>query len=220
MSESDEIRAKHLEELLQGVFGDLNITQDQRESLSLYLRVIKNKDVPTFLHSIRVGLLSVDIADYYNFDKRAFIYAGLLHDLGKCVIDSGLLKTKEPFTEEDRKKMEVHPEIGFNMLSGIHDFAANILVRHHLFQARPYPREIPSPRKTFAEEALEKVGPYARFIAIADFYDAITSREYINGLKEINTESDIKKVALEWKPADFLTIAHLIDKGVLNGRYK
>ncbi|MDP2598964.1 MAG: hypothetical protein Q8P49_03985 [Candidatus Liptonbacteria bacterium] len=61
------------------------------------------------------------------------------------------------------------------MLHGIHEWTAHIIVRHHRFGPDPYPELPPLPDYLVAKEEL--INTYARLLALADYYDAITHRD-------------------------------------------
>ena len=51
-----------LEDELEGVFIELGVSTENRESVSNYLSILKAKDQASYEHSIRVGLLGERIA--------------------------------------------------------------------------------------------------------------------------------------------------------------
>ncbi len=210
-----------LENLLEQAFDDLQIKPDQRESLKTYLTIIRNRDEATYKHCLRVGLLSRDIADYYGLDAKALLYAGLMHDVGKVLVDGDTLRKKENFTAEDYEKVKSHALVGHALLAGIHEFTAAIIVRHHRYQPNPYPAELPKPKAKFSPATMQLIDMYARLLSVADFYDAAISRDNSKFGGQINSENTekIKELFRQHKPDDFATAEDLLRGGILNSSY-
>lgn len=209
-----------LENKLQQAFDALDIKPDQRESLQTYLAIIKKRDEATYQHCLRVGLLARDAADYYGLDAKALLYAGLLHDLGKAAVDGDVLRKRQGFTEKDFEKVKSHPMAGHDLLAGIHEFTAAIIVRHHRYQAKPYPEILPQPKAKFSEETMNQIEMYARLLSVVDFYDAAITRDNEKFGGRVNANAvNIKELFRQHKPDDFETAKELIDCGVLNNSY-
>ena len=116
------------------------------------------------------------------------MYVGILHDIGKIAIDPEILTKKGEFTKEDRDKIKEHVMAGYKMLAGRNDFTADVIVRHHLFSADPYPANVPEFRKEYSSETKETINKMARVLALVDFYDALTTRNneaYAGNKKEV-----------------------------------
>ncbi len=152
------------------------ISDEHQQAIRAYLEILGRRDENTMRHSIRVGISNARITEYVGLDAKAGPWAGLLHDIGKALVDTGLLNKKERFTEEDYKHMEPHVINGWNMLQGIFDWTAQIIVRHHRYGKRPYPALLPSPSPDYAEGTDAKFERYARLLALADYYDALMYR--------------------------------------------
>ena len=92
----------------------------------------------------------------------------LLHDIGKIAVPHNLLQKKGPLTWHERRMMEVHPQIGFELLSEFPQLtgAAEIAYGHHeRFDGSGYPRGLRG----------EQIPYTARIFAVVDTFDAITS---------------------------------------------
>jgi response regulator RpfG family c-di-GMP phosphodiesterase len=104
------------------------------------------------------------------------LWAGLLHDVGKAQIPVTLLEKITGFSSADREAMEPHVEFGWKLLQEVHDHTAHIIVRHHRHGKRPYPETLPplpeylQPRRDIVEDA-------SRLLALADYYDALMTRQ-------------------------------------------
>lgn len=189
-----------LDQKLEEYFMDLEISEDQQDSLRLYLGLLKNKDIPTWEHSIRVGLKGVEVAEFTHImDPRALFYSGLLHDVGKCLTDDSSLKKTEGFDEKDMQEIKKHPLDGYRLLKGIHDFAARVLLYHHYFSGEGYPKRIPPTDIDFSKGTEVNILFYARVLSLIDFYDAMMNREnskFGDTPKKMSREKG-KKIILE-----------------------
>lgn len=165
-----------LEEELDAMFAGLGTTGENRELINNYLRILKIKDQATYEHSVRVGLLSVKIARHMHLDPKALLFAGTLHDIGKILIMPETLKKTAGFNEQDMELIRKHPEYTYNLLRGIHEFSAEVALRHHRFQENGYPRRLPKSKIPFSANTQIMIDFFARILSLADFYDAITSR--------------------------------------------
>jgi response regulator RpfG family c-di-GMP phosphodiesterase len=167
-----------LDQKLEESFRDLDISRGQQDSLRLYLGLLHRKDIPTWEHSIRVGLKGVEVAEFTRImDPKAMFYSGLLHDIGKCLTDDESLKKTEGFGPKDMQELRRHPKDGYRLLKGVHDFAAEILVRHHYFPESGYPKRLPSADIDFSKGTEVNIFFYARVLALIDFHDAMMNRE-------------------------------------------
>jgi polar amino acid transport system substrate-binding protein len=155
------------------------IIPGNQDDIRAYLTILKNRDEKTYEHSIRVGILASKMAIYYakpGVNSRMMLWAGCLHDIGKTLIAPELLAKKEGFTAEDKAAMEPHVIYGYEMLQGVHDFTAAIIVQHHTFGAQPYPKFVP-PMPGYMGPYATIINRAARLLALADYYDALMHRD-------------------------------------------
>ena len=88
-------------------------------------------------HSERVGYYSREFAKVLGFpqDEISQMYlAGLHHDIGRINISPQLLqKNENTLTKSERIEIKRHPEIGYNILSSVPDYAfiAQAVLHHH-----------------------------------------------------------------------------------------
>ncbi len=120
-------------------------------------------------HSQKVGRLSGLLAKEFglkNDDVKKAIAVGELHDLGKVALDPGILKKKTSFTEDELSEFRRHPDIGFNIMLSIAEYAAladSILAHHENWDGSGYPNEL-----------MESDIPiFARIVSITDAYDTM-----------------------------------------------
>ena len=166
-----------LEQSLQDTFSTLDIAEEQQISIRTYLQLIKNKDEATYRHSIRVGLKGVEVASQFGIEPKVLLYAGLLHDVGKALTDSSSLKKTEGFNSKDKAELSKHPIDGYKLLVGVHDFTAEIILRHHQYGDTAYPKRLPKSNLDFSNGNGVMIDFYSRLLSLVDFYDAIYSRD-------------------------------------------
>jgi putative nucleotidyltransferase with HDIG domain len=170
-----------LEEQLARAYETYGLPEGRQESVAGCLGQILAKDPSTYAHSIRVGLLAGDIAHYIHSDAATALCAGLVHDIGKTRIPDQVMQnaSHHRFSAQDKQIMKDHALHSYVILMKLDDALpdmADIAVRHHLYQSNPYP--IPTPRYVRKRTAGERlaIGQIARIIALADGYDAGTTR--------------------------------------------
>jgi putative nucleotidyltransferase with HDIG domain len=175
------------------------ISSAHQLEIRTYLAILRNQDEKTYEHSVRVGALSSQIAVFINqpgISSRMLLWAGLLHDIGKCRVSAELLRKKERFSEEDRAAIEPHVLYGWEMLNRVHDYTAHIIVRHHRYGVNPYPSILP-PIPEHLQASAHIISTAARMLALADFYDALMNRDNDrNGSKPLSLD-DKKKLFIQ-----------------------
>jgi putative nucleotidyltransferase with HDIG domain len=142
--------------------------------LSALLRTLDLRDRMTARHSAAVARYSREIAVKAGLsvaDQELVHSAGLLHDIGKFVLPDSILKSsRRALTEADWEQIKTHPLEGAKIVSQIDGYAPIgdvILAHHERMDGSGYPRGL----------AGEEIPQLARIIAVADTYDAMTSRD-------------------------------------------
>lgn len=205
------------EQILDEALENESIAPEHWDDIKHYLSILKNRDLKTYEHSIRVGILASKIAIYAakaGISAKMLLWAGLLHDIGKALVPPNVLCKTANFTDEDFAAMEPHVKYGWDMLNQVHDWTAHIIVRHHRFGAHPYPKELP-PLPEYLKDKEDMINMAARLLAMADYYDALTNRNNDkNGAKPL-TPSQKRDIYLK-DNADQKELAELlISLGVL-----
>ncbi|HRI43619.1 MAG TPA: HD domain-containing protein [Fimbriimonadaceae bacterium] len=150
------------------------------------------KDPYTHGHSRRVAEYASNLARWVGMDDDFIdlVYrTGILHDVGKIGVPDAVLKKPGRLDEDERQMMERHPELGERIVSWLPHLADTLPgVRHHheRWDGRGYPDGL----------AGEQIPFVARFLAVADTYDAMTSdRPYRKGLDAGIALGEIEKNA-------------------------
>ena len=133
--------------------------------------------------------------------------AALLHDIGKVAVPHNLLQKKGPLTPHERRIMEFHPQIGFELLSGFPRLAkaAEVAHAHHeSFNGSGYPRGIRGEQIPFA----------ARIFSVADTFDAITSERPYRAAQSVELAlKEIENAAGEQLDPSLVQVFLKIDAG-------
>lgn len=172
-----------------------NKRRDQFASLSIHVvealaAAIDAKDKYTKGHSGRVAEYAREIARRYGYKKKQLdeIYMmGLLHDVGKIGIPDAVINKPGRLNDEEFDVIKTHPEIGAEILSKtaeIPRMALGAHWHHEKYDGSGYPDRL----------AGEKIPVDARIIAVADAYDAMTSRRsYRDVLPQNVVRGEIEK---------------------------
>ena len=137
-----------------------------------YMHLVKPLDDYTYSHSLNVSLMAIVIGKWMGFNEKQLdeiAVAGLLHDLGKTKVSQELLSKPGKLTPEEFDEIKKHTILGFMMVEKAMNISPDIkyaiLMHHEKIDGTGYP--------TGATES--QIPLYARIIAVADIYDAMTS---------------------------------------------
>jgi putative nucleotidyltransferase with HDIG domain len=153
--------------------GEAN-DQLERANLSFATALVATldaRDKYTAGHSAAVAIYARDIAERMGLgpeQQRLAHLAGLVHDIGKIGLPSGLLEKPGALTLEERRQMERHSEIGERILAKVDDYAEiAAIVRHHheRVDGQGYPAGLES----------DEIPLLSRIISVGDAYNAMTS---------------------------------------------
>ncbi len=170
---------------------------------------IDAKDEYTHGHSMRVAEYAQKIAMVAGKDIdfcSEIYFAGLLHDVGKIGVPNKIINKNGKLTEEEFAEIKKHPVIGKQILSSISkspylSIAANS--HHERYDGRGYPEGLKG----------DDIPEIARIIAVADAYDAMTSkRSYRDTIPQQKVREEIVKgMGYQFDPNFARIMLHLID---------
>ncbi|MDP2909066.1 MAG: HD domain-containing protein [Nanoarchaeota archaeon] len=179
-----------------------------------YLDLVREKDLPTYYHSMRVGLLSSKIARHLGLDEKTLLIAGLTHDIGKVLIEKDILQKKGVLTEKEMEKIKGHPVYSYELLKDKYRTCAEIVLRHHKYQSNSYPKEDQGADK-FSPDMRSRIEDCAKALSLADIYDALTTRVNYRLNKDRLSKEEVKSILLKEKPYISSIITDLYAKGIL-----
>jgi putative nucleotidyltransferase with HDIG domain len=111
-------------------------------------------------HSRRVSELSAQFAEVLGMTEQEIQELktmGLLHDIGKIAVNESILNKDGRLTPEEYMEIQLHPEIGYRILSTVNDMsdiADYVLSHHERWDGKGYPGELRKKKFLFSQEWL------------------------------------------------------------------
>jgi diguanylate cyclase (GGDEF)-like protein/PAS domain S-box-containing protein len=142
------------------------------KTIDVIMQTLFEKSGRESVHSKRVSEICQTIAAAMNFDSDEIDrirVAGLVHDIGKIGINESILNKTSSLSDYEWIEIKKHPEIGWRILSAAKEFtdlAKYVLNHHERWDGNGYPNGIKR----------ENIPIEARIIALADAFDAMTSK--------------------------------------------
>jgi hypothetical protein len=150
-------------------------------TMAALCQAVETKDFYTRGHSERVARGSAMIAQEVGMRSsrvEAIRYAGMLHDVGKLGVPTTVLQKSGPLTEEEFAAIQLHPMRGLEIVREIgflDEALAGIMHHHERIDGLGYPMGL----------AGDEIPEFARVIAVADAFDAMTSNRSYRGARSI-----------------------------------
>jgi putative nucleotidyltransferase with HDIG domain len=176
--QGDLIEAERLRDEAQERNAELAATNERLRrahfgAMRSLVRSIHLHDRMTARHSAAVARYARAIAraaGCSEADQQLVHTAGLLHDVGKHILDDAILKGDSKLDDDQWELVKRHPEEGariVRLLEGQEAVAEIIHAHHERIDGRGYPRGL----------AGEGIPRLSRMISIADTYDVMTARD-------------------------------------------
>tara|TARA_R110002124_G_scaffold18707_7_gene75862 strand:- start:7504 stop:8397 length:894 start_codon:yes stop_codon:yes gene_type:complete len=163
------VKSRKLTPLIKQISRSVNIDP----TIILNIALIKTKEEYSYLHSVSVCALMINLARKMGFPERQMHdigMAGFLHDVGKTAIPDSILSKPGKLDESEWNVIRSHPQQGHDILSaseGVSGIVLEVCLRHHeKMDGTGYPGGI------FAAD----LSIFTRMSSICDVYDAITSQ--------------------------------------------
>ncbi|MGV8154368.1 MAG: HD-GYP domain-containing protein [Alkaliphilus sp.] len=155
---------ENLDKILEAFGHNMNVFQ--------LMQRMEGLDDITYAHSYNVTLISYSIGQWVKLSKKQLedlTMASMLLDIGKMKVDSKILNKTEDFTNDDLVECKKHVVYSYEAVKN-YDFVSQdikqaILTHHERMDGSGYPLAIKG----------DKIPLFARIIAIADIYSALTS---------------------------------------------
>ena len=151
---------------------------------------VEAKDPYTRGHSDRVSEYAVLIGRKMGLPEdeiKTLQIGGLFHDIGKIGVPDTILQKEAKLTDDEYSQIKNHPSIGAHILGeaeAFKDIIPIVKYHHERFDGRGYPSRLSG----------EKIPLLARITAVADTFDAMTSkRSYRNALDIQYVKEEIER---------------------------
>lgn len=145
---------------------------DSDTNILTLLNSVQDKNPYMYSHPVNVAFISFVIGKWLNLEEANLIKlvcAGFLHDIGKAKIKDSLLNKSDALTIDEKEKVISHPVISYKILNKVNEFDSEVLqgvlFHHERMDGTGYPLGLKG----------EKINMFAKIIAIADTFDAITA---------------------------------------------
>lgn len=215
--------SSHLDDFVSGksaldadtlVSNALNLINGNSLHLFDMLHNLQAHDDSVYEHSTNVALISAAIGKWLNLSEQD-IYnltlSGLLHDIGKLSLPDEVLHKPGKLTDEEFEIIKSHPKKSYEFLR---DYPCDIrikeacLLHHERCDGSGYPFGITG----------NKISDYAKIVAIADVYDAMTSpRSYRSALCPFKAIEIFESEGLhKYDPKFIMTFLERIGSSYLN----
>ena len=214
------LRVRHIIDL-NHLQQDLSkeVEKKTQENADLFLHIVEAladaidaKDTYTNGHSGRVATYAREIAKRHGYShrKQKEIYMiGLLHDIGKIGIPDAIINKPARLTDEEYNTIKMHTVMGAKILKNIVEMPSLVTgarYHHERFDGRGYPDGLNQ----------SDIPEMARIIAVADAYDAMSSRRSYRGIMSQETvrEEIVKGRGTQFDPTFADIMVAMIDEDV------
>ncbi|MDR0949181.1 MAG: HD-GYP domain-containing protein, partial [Lachnospiraceae bacterium] len=141
------------------------------------LHSMRDYDDATYAHCMNVGLICNLLARWMKRSKaetEMLTVCGVLHDIGKQLVPRSIIAKPGKLTNEEFEIIKKHPILGYELLHTQNiekDISNAVLMHHERCDGSGYPLKWPGRR----------IPSSAKFVTIADVYDAMTAKRSYRG---------------------------------------
>lgn len=172
----ENVENLNADELISNI---LSLVSSENKHVNVFdmLHSMRQMDDNTYIHSMNVSLMCNILARWLRLneeDIKTATLAGMLHDIGKLKIPEKIIKKPARLTEWELGVVRTHPREGYNILMAapVSDHVKNAALMHHeRCDGSGYPLKLTG----------AQIDPFAKIVAIADVYDAMTSSRVYRG---------------------------------------
>lgn len=159
-------------EKTQGVVRTMEEMAARSTSALIQMTRLRKKDTATYLHCLSVSTLMMRVGQLLRLKEQTILelgMAGLVHDIGKLFTPSQILGKNGILTPEERRIIQSHPDVGYDILrkNGIDcELILEVCRNHHeTLDGKGYPRALKA----------EEISLAVRIGTVCDVYDALTA---------------------------------------------
>lgn len=168
----------------------------ERNQAFLELVELRDHDHYTYAHSVGVASYSIALALARGFKDQDLVnvgLAGLLHDVGKAMIDPKIINKQGPLNSDEWSQMKKHPLYGSEILSKHKDLPKIISLaaegHHENMTGTGYPKGL----------EVSKLDPLVGIISMADAYSALTTKRSYSTPRDTVTALKLMKESIPKK---------------------
>lgn len=187
-----------------------NVERLFTQTATALVNAIDAKDKYTHGHSARVAEYSKKIAELAGkspSECEQIYYVALLHDVGKIGVSESIINKEGKLTDEEYELIKNHTVMGAQILDDITVYpylSIGAHYHHERYDGRGYPASLKG----------TDIPEVARIIAVADAYDAMTSRRsYRDPIPQQTVREEMVECAgTQFDPKFANIMLHLIDE--------
>ena len=207
----------NLDDLMQ-IYDEITSTLEKPAYLLDYLyNMLPTEDDLTYAHCLNSGLLAGLFASWFSLKREEtllLVQCGFFYDIGKLKLPNELIWKPGKLNQLEFEKIKTHTLIGFQLLKDmpINAHVLNAALMHHeRFDGSGYPSRLHD----------VQIDIYARYIAIVDAYEAMTSpRTYRQSKNPFEIIAIFEKDAFKYdtdllKPFLYRIANHMIGMNVM-----
>jgi putative nucleotidyltransferase with HDIG domain len=176
----------------------IGLRRDAMRAMERMADEVDRRDPYTFNHSQRVAIYAHAIArkmGFTNAEVELISLAAKVHDIGKIRIPDSILLKPAKLSSAERRVMETHPRLGFDILKPFSDFAKVldlVLTHHERYDGLGYPNGTVGRRLLLM----------AQVIPVADSLDAMTTARAYRAARSWESALDELRrgAGTQWNP--------------------
>lgn len=156
---------------IYNIAGDIVATSLNMPHIFDMLHSMRGSSDSVYTHSVNVAVISIVLGKWLRFspyEQELLAVAGLVHDIGKLLIPENILVKPYELTDKEFAIVKSHALRGYTLIkdSALDEHVKNAVLMHHeRCNGSGYP----------AGTKGDKIDQFAKVVAIADVYDAMTS---------------------------------------------
>jgi HD-GYP domain-containing protein (c-di-GMP phosphodiesterase class II) len=162
----------------------------ENRNILINLNEIRSLNDSIYSHMVQVCIIAVRVAIQMGYEQLKLLELGLgvlFHDIGMTRIAADIINRIGGLTSDEIAQIRTHPKTGYDLIIQSRDLpgtAGEIAFQHHeRYNGNGYPRKLTG----------FHIHEYARIVAVADVFDAMTSEKPYRAAKSIPDTLDYLK---------------------------